>query len=348
VRGSLLATEQAARSNAPSATPSIDLLKEIPIKKPVEIPNTIICHQCNKSGTGISQTSFLLSNTVNDTYPRLQKQSSDLIKCDYCPLHWHIDCLTPPLSSVPHELLDNAVEWVDQGEVAILKSQLWGGKSPLDPRPVLNPQVPMPHDVLSCQDMYALADAAIGSPILATYRCLNIRRKWMCPCHADWITPKLKARDVKNYNTEIPDRPVTWIGTHDELLTSSTSNSGQTKLKFKIKYNETIDISRNNGHIEIANQPSTMAFYAPPKTIIPERQVQYDFLERIRPRHHRGKLSVGSDIFSKLQEFDAGYRSGLESTPEVHVDHQAEVEAVMATENLSAETSDVRLTNCSL
>ncbi|KAK9244677.1 hypothetical protein V1506DRAFT_578160 [Lipomyces tetrasporus] len=40
---------------------------------------SVLCYQCGKSA-------------LND-----QK----IISCDYCPLHWHLDCLDPPMSSIP-------------------------------------------------------------------------------------------------------------------------------------------------------------------------------------------------------------------------------------------------------
>ncbi|KAG0199411.1 hypothetical protein BGX28_007328 [Mortierella sp. GBA30] len=40
---------------------------------------TRLCYQCNKSALG----------------------GRMMISCDYCPLHWHLDCLTPPMASAP-------------------------------------------------------------------------------------------------------------------------------------------------------------------------------------------------------------------------------------------------------
>lgn len=293
----------------------------------MSLDSTIVCHQCSKTNINIVQSSFLSSNTIADTFPIVQKQRSELIKCDYCPLHWHIDCLTPPLASIPNELLDDEIEWVDQGEISILKSGLWNGRSPLDQRTRFNPKVPMPRETLSYQDMYALSEASVGSPMLATYRCVTIRRKWMCPCHADWSTPKLKARDVDEKSD------IKWLGTHDELL-SSASNSAQTKLKIRFKQEP------NNGHIDIQNDPATIAFFSPTKTIVPERQVQFDFLKRITPRMHHGKLS-NTNLFPKLKEFDTKYTSRLASTAAKPFVYQDQLDLIMAGEPISAEMSEV-------
>jgi hypothetical protein len=34
--------------------------------------------------------------------PSLEAWKS-IVSCDYCSLHWHLDCLDPPLSSMPPE-----------------------------------------------------------------------------------------------------------------------------------------------------------------------------------------------------------------------------------------------------
>ncbi|KAK9456557.1 hypothetical protein V1511DRAFT_509241 [Dipodascopsis uninucleata] len=44
--------------------------------------NPILCYTCGKSAMGERQ----------------------MISCDYCPLHWHLDCLTPPMVSIPTSL----------------------------------------------------------------------------------------------------------------------------------------------------------------------------------------------------------------------------------------------------
>ncbi|KAJ1330133.1 hypothetical protein BSLG_009717 [Batrachochytrium salamandrivorans] len=95
------------------------------------------CHGCGKTNMRISQTSFMSSYTV--TQPRrsgtnhlnLQSQRSELIQCDYCTLSWHLDCLLPPLATIPPELRPSSKEIVDPAEWQRIKSAVWMG-SPLN------------------------------------------------------------------------------------------------------------------------------------------------------------------------------------------------------------------------
>jgi hypothetical protein len=50
----------------------------------------IACYVCGGSALPIK-------GLVTDPEPKLRR----LISCDYCFLHWHIDCLNPPLAHAP-------------------------------------------------------------------------------------------------------------------------------------------------------------------------------------------------------------------------------------------------------
>ena len=269
------------------------------------------CYQCGKTAMSVSPTSFLFSNTFES--PRLdslQLQRSKLIKCDYCPLFWHLDCHSPPLASVPNELLSEEEEHIDLGEYALVRSHLWS-KTCLDEPLFTNQQVPIPETVLSCQDMYEIEKADVGSPVLATYRYLNIRRKWMCPCHADWNTPALSFRT--DYTNE---RPVRWMGTHEDLIKDSAAHLDKKKKKRISKMIE-------KGHIEIENSPETHDFFTATKTVVPERKVQIDFLKRT--------VSMSSECYEKFKEFDISYYSKIQNVPMATnwEPHNAAVEAMV-------------------
>jgi hypothetical protein len=327
VAKSLLTHNTAPEANKP-AEPEADISKH--------------CHKCGKTSLALPQTSFLASNSVPDTFPTLQSQSSNLIKCDYCPLYWHLDCLSPPLASIPHQLLPEETEWVDLGEIKMVQSQLWTGRSPLDPPVQYNPQVPLPQEVLSCHDMYALESAAIGSPMLATYRYLNIRHKWMCPCHADWVTPKLKPRS-NVAAVELPERPVTWMGTHDELVkksmprlkivysnspsptngpegpSSRKSTRSDSKSPKQLPYHD----FKNNGHIEIKNSQETLDLFDQIKYVVPEKRIEYEFFEKVRDKLDQVELYLEPQLAEKLAEFDACFYSKLEAIANSqHADRQ--------------------------
>lgn len=305
--------------------------------KPAENSNlNCYCHKCSKSALAISGTSFLASHTVPDKFPILQAQKSELIKCDYCPLHWHLDCLSPPLASIPHQLLPEENEWIDRGDITMLQAQLWSGKCPLNPRLKFNPQVPKVESVLSCQDLYALDGAAIGSPMLATYRYLTIREKWMCPCHADWVTPKLRPRTHRAI-FEMPERPVTWMGTHDDILNQSrkvprfrivlSNPSGELAIPTVTEQGTNsskhlTELPKNNGHIEIQNCQATLDFYDQIKYVVPERRVEYEFFSKVKDQLDKVDFTLEPQLQQKLAEFDAHYHSKLEDVRLPAVDRE--------------------------
>jgi len=53
--------------------------------------NTILCYQCGES-----------SLPHDNTNPRPR----EVVPCDYCVANWHLDCLNPPLSTVPNRGLN--------------------------------------------------------------------------------------------------------------------------------------------------------------------------------------------------------------------------------------------------
>lgn len=309
---------------------------ETQLRESGRMENSGMCHNCSKSGAHIFEPSFLSSHSFVDVGRRACR--SELLKCDYCSLHWHMDCLDAPLAIRPSAFSESCKEWIDNGEISVLKSQLWGGKSPLDEQTFYNPLIPFQEQILSCQDMYALGRAAVGSPILATYQCITIRPKWMCPCHAEWILPKLKLR-TQYPIFELPDRPISWMGTHKQVANQISIPKKQRRpLRFRVVYNasascsptsddeknsvdnskyadQLLQIDKNNGHIEIENTQSTIDFYSQCKYVIPERVVQYSFLKKLRPTKLSDMLmTMDENLSGKFEEFNAIYESKIEGT----------------------------------
>jgi hypothetical protein len=300
------------------------------------------CNHCGKSSLEILPTSFLYSNTVKSTYPIIQKQRSELLKCDYCQLYWHMDCINPPLFSIPPQLQERNDEFLNLEDIIHVKSQLWGGESPLDPRLEFNTDVPNDHNEMNSIHMNMLNYSQIGCPILTFFKKIKIRRRWMCPCHADWIVPKQKLVPVLN-----------------NQLSYSRNNYGHSDLNNTINEESWIKYITCEGEMnipntkcsEIANLASTLALYSPVETIIPESSKKSLF-ELLKPTYHRGKLSIHSLLFSKFMEFDAHYTSPI-STLQVNSSERNQnviqfsdtVEKLIGTyqEEIINETRDVKL-----
>lgn len=258
--------------------------------KSISDSDTGSCHQCGKSGFDLSQTSFLLSNTVKQTFPTIQKQRSEMIKCDYCELYWHIDCIIPrPLASIPPELIEDDAEILDVSEISWIKSQLWSGsKHPLYRQLPHSPIVVDPETEITAALMNELTECALGSPLLNTFRQLKIRRKWMCPCHADWILPKARVKKTE----------------HNTDTKTKSNNTNYATVKYLTSKGEIV-VNDQGGNILIANLPETLAHYSPPKVIIPEQKIHSDFLTKcLKPMYHRGNVSKHSEMFEKFKEFD--------------------------------------------
>ncbi|KIY65730.1 hypothetical protein CYLTODRAFT_424093 [Cylindrobasidium torrendii FP15055 ss-10] len=72
--------------------------------------SAILCHRCGTSAIPDPQPSTSTS-TARPSRPRRSKTPAladtaagawkSIVSCDYCSLHWHLDCLDPPLSTAP-------------------------------------------------------------------------------------------------------------------------------------------------------------------------------------------------------------------------------------------------------
>ncbi|EJD05666.1 uncharacterized protein FOMMEDRAFT_145119 [Fomitiporia mediterranea MF3/22] len=63
----------------------------------------VICFRCGKSAlpddSGLGHSSNRSRRSSTDLSQSDHWKS--LVSCDFCPLHWHVDCLEPPLASLP-------------------------------------------------------------------------------------------------------------------------------------------------------------------------------------------------------------------------------------------------------
>lgn len=243
------------------------------------------CFKCGKSGFKIYQTSFLSSHSVpQPTLPtiRLQAIRTELVKCDYCPLYWHLDCLDPPLTSIPPELKDDEKEVVDVGSCNSLRIRTWGSASAIEA------------DRNGSVDEDGGGKKAASHGGKADTGLVHLRRKWMCPCHVDWSLPKLKINSGWKW-VEITAEPpkaeeadVAVAGEADSLkrhasedltgagkkprTTNAESNtepgSSVTPLPAPmLKKPSTSNVitttsSQNNGYIEVVNDVATEEYFA--------------------------------------------------------------------------------------
>ncbi|KAH6918816.1 hypothetical protein BKA70DRAFT_1248334 [Coprinopsis sp. MPI-PUGE-AT-0042] len=64
----------------------------------------VLCFQCGMSAlpTGLASTVPASKRPRRSTSKAVTPEAfKDILSCDFCNLHWHLDCLNPPLSSMP-------------------------------------------------------------------------------------------------------------------------------------------------------------------------------------------------------------------------------------------------------
>ncbi|KAJ3079480.1 hypothetical protein HK102_003748, partial [Quaeritorhiza haematococci] len=184
-----------------------------------------LCYRCRKTGIRLPPTSFLGSYSIPQPHTApgksagvtVQAVRSEMIKCDYCDLHWHLDCLDPPLSCVPPEM--NEKETVDSNYMKYLRSRTWGettrsasggkkgsgggdggGAAGAHAGGGDGSSTAKQANGSSSAPTMASAGGATShvqqpqrkslSEELEGVGVVQIRRRWMCPCHVDWALPK--------------------------------------------------------------------------------------------------------------------------------------------------------------
>ncbi|ORX57128.1 hypothetical protein BCR36DRAFT_580538 [Piromyces finnis] len=147
-----------------------------------------------------------------------------LVQCDYCDLSWHLDCLDPPLSSNPNTnviLIGNANS---------------------------NGIITKHNNNSSNHDNNSEHIHSKENVVIENHRIYGMKRKWMCPCHADWEMPKKRHKksvievDIENLSEadfeKIDEFEAERVGSDDELSNNSHAKSNN--------INNSNDISTNN------------------------------------------------------------------------------------------------------
>lgn len=65
----------------------------------------VLCFQCGTSALPRPMSQDTLTSEKRSLRQSTHDSESELwrsiVSCDFCPLHWHLDCLSPPLLSMP-------------------------------------------------------------------------------------------------------------------------------------------------------------------------------------------------------------------------------------------------------
>jgi hypothetical protein len=220
-------------------------------REEIELIKNAYCYKCSRSNLKLSQTNLLYSYSINQAEKGLQLQSctSDLIKCDFCPLYWHLDCLDPPLATVPPELRENEIEIVDLRSINAIKEKIWGKDS---------------------------VNSVTGHSILDGL--VSIRKKWMCPCHSQNIGT-IQPNGWKWCT--VYENPDTQVISGDEifLFSNSTNNNGQIDI---INEDGTDKIFEEMKHLD--SKPSIGPIdrfeINGIRYRVPEKRIKLDFLSK--------------------------------------------------------------------
>lgn len=65
----------------------------------------VICFRCGKtalpSSADASPSAMYCRRSTSTIHSTTPEAWRSMLSCDYCNLHWHLDCLEPPLTSMP-------------------------------------------------------------------------------------------------------------------------------------------------------------------------------------------------------------------------------------------------------
>ena len=215
------------------------------------------CYQCSRSNLKLQQTSLLSSYSVHQPSNglKLQSPNSELIKCDFCPLYWHLDCLNPPLTSIPPQLRENEIEIVNLRSINSIKSKIWGKEAIESGTGMLNNSRSFVEGLFS------------------------IRKKWMCPCHIQnvgnlqpkgwrWCTV-YEDPNLEN-NSELDDI---------YLFSKSSRNNGRIEIineKETDKLFDEFNLSKRKSKFDSIDRYEINGV----KHRVPERLIKLDFLSK--------------------------------------------------------------------
>ncbi|KAI8853112.1 hypothetical protein BC829DRAFT_430112 [Chytridium lagenaria] len=161
------------------------------------------CYKCKRLGLRSSPLSLLgcqfeTQPKQNDLALIQQRSKSPMIRCDYCFLWWHLDCLDSPTLLVPPELR-NEPEVVNLKIIREQRAKYWGkwAVENLDMLDKSKIKLKQPRDRTALSSLIKKGEESeiVGTPSSASSSSSNfaqIRRKWMCPCHAEWSLPQTR------------------------------------------------------------------------------------------------------------------------------------------------------------
>jgi ribosomal protein L37AE/L43A len=309
------------------------------------------CFKCARTDLKILQTSFLKSYTIPDLKNSIQSQRSELIQCDYCKLYWHLDCLDPPLVTIPHELREDEIPIFDIKAHSQLKARLWTNCSPLDPVLHLVPSLPA-RSSYRASDMQYFNSCDPNSEFLTNHRFIKIRSKWMCPCHAEWEVPKSSPK-IKLAVVDLPPvagpsikRPVF------KVIYNEPGKISRKKGKSVISPPNSPTILNNNGRINIQNDRIT------PEELkeqsigleysIPESRIEFEFFRRMEKSQplidYVKNVKMDPLIEEKLGDYGTTWDSKVEELyddNDVDLNHVPLVNSMVADEPVSPELREV-------
>ncbi|KAJ3219752.1 hypothetical protein HDU67_009564 [Dinochytrium kinnereticum] len=227
-----------------------DAAYDIDISQP---HSSAFCFKCQRSGLRPSPMTLMDSNVVGQPIVSElalipQRSRSAMVRCDYCYLWWHLDCLDPPQLLVPSELRHEP-EVINVRHVKDMRAKFWG-KWACDASDIAmdrsrartrraNEEVAGVALNLRKKDETSSSELSISSAVstLNNANVVQLRKKWMCPCHADWCLPKTR-------------RPRRWkVVTLDEK-----SEAPDTMYHDKIG-----ESFSNDGHVDIILAPDEPA-----------------------------------------------------------------------------------------
>jgi hypothetical protein len=142
---------------------------------------TAICFKCSRSGGSGP------GGGTTETFGYLAGMEPVIIRCDYCPLWWHLDCLDPPLTHLVNVSAFPLDEALHESELGLQHSPARRGRKVM-PSDVAHDDRKL-HELAFGTDTY-WTQGIVPAPA-TTGHALGLRRRWMCPCHSTWEQRKV-------------------------------------------------------------------------------------------------------------------------------------------------------------
>lgn len=280
---------------------------------PQKIEQQPTCFKCNKTDQLSLQPPPLLTHSFPSKLKGLTGHSQSfrttLIKCDHCAQHWHLDCLDPPLVSVPLALRSDEWTPIDLLAHSQLALKIRGSPSsgsgsgsgwrpfhpldqPLHPIPPVLGLDKADGDVYSAADIQLLSIAAPESGVFGYDRHLLIRPKWRCPLHAEWASPFSYPRVAWR-----PSEPAWNIYTEragevrQARIQQLEREMAADKERFEKEKQARVQELKRKGFIHADLEASTVAIFEPPSLAVPESKLIIEFTDKVGWMRQNGSVS---------------------------------------------------------